>query len=77
MGQAPTASGETERLIDVETKMLVQEAYDTCYKTLTANMALMNIIVDELVETETIDAPTFQKLVLQNSLDPKQAVAAL
>ena len=77
MGQAPTASGETERLIDVETKMLVQEAYDTCYKTLTDNMSLMQTVVDELVENETVDAPTFQKLVLQNSLDPKQAVAAL
>ncbi|KAH8073549.1 metalloendopeptidase [Aureococcus anophagefferens] len=77
MGQAATASGETERLIDVETKMLVQEAYDTCYKTLTDNMSLMQTVVDELVEKETVDAPTFQKLVLQNSLDPKQAVAAL
>ncbi|KAH8097976.1 metalloendopeptidase [Aureococcus anophagefferens] len=77
MGQAATASGETERLIDVETKMLVQEAYDTCYKTLTDNMSLMQTVVDELVENETVDAPTFQKLVLQNSLDPKQAVAAL
>ncbi|KAH8066007.1 metalloendopeptidase [Aureococcus anophagefferens] len=50
MGQAATASGETERLIDVETKMLVQEAYDTCYKTLTDNMSLMQTVVDELVE---------------------------
>ncbi|KAH8043843.1 metalloendopeptidase [Aureococcus anophagefferens] len=58
MGQAATASGETERLIDVETKMLVQEAYTA--KTLTDNMSLMQT-----------------KLVLQNSLDPKQAVAAL
>ena len=40
-------------------------------------MSLMQMVVDELVENETVDAPTFQKLVLQNSLDPKQAVAAL
>merc|ERR1719174_1984802 len=33
MGSPQTASAETERLIDVETKQLVQEAYDTCYKT--------------------------------------------
>ena len=77
MGGPTTASKGTERLIDVETKMLVQEAYDTCYKTLTDNMSLMQTVVDELVENETVDAPTFQKLVLQNSLDPKQAVAAL
>ena len=77
MGSPQTASAETERLIDVETKQLVQEAYDTCYKTLTDNMSLMQTVVDELVENETVDAPTFQKLVLQNSLDPKQAVAAL
>jgi len=77
MGSPQTASAETERLIDVETKQLVQEAYDTCYKTLSENLKLMEVVVDNLVEAETIDAPTFQKLVLENSLDPKQAVAAL
>ena len=67
----------TQRRRMLETKQLVQEAYDTCYKTLTDNMSLMQTVVDELVENETVDAPTFPKLVLQNSLDPKQAVAAL
>ena len=44
-------------------------------------MSLMQMVVDELVENETVDALTFQKLVLHNSLDPgldpKQAVATL
>merc|ERR1719426_461319 len=72
MGSPQTASAETERLIDVETKQLVQEAYDTCYKTLSENLKLMEVVVDNLVEAETIDAPTFQKLVLENSLDPQR-----
>merc|ERR1719506_62947 len=67
MGQPATASGETERQIDIETKKLVQDAYDVCYKTLTANRALMETVVDELVDKETIDAAAFQKMVLEHT----------
>merc|ERR1712224_725863 len=37
MGAPQTASDTTERLIDAETKKLVQQAYDHCYETLSAN----------------------------------------
>jgi cell division protease FtsH len=67
MGQPAGASGETERLIDAEVKKLVQDAYDVCYETLTANRPLMEKLVDELVENETVNAPEFQKMVLEHT----------
>ena len=63
MGGPQTASKATERLIDVETKALVQGAYDKCYETLTANRPLLLKVVDELMEQETINQGDFQQLV--------------
>jgi len=71
-----TASGETERLIDVETKKLVQEAYDTCVRTLTGNKKLMQTLVDELVRTETVDSAALQKMVMEHTAS-EDFVAAL
>merc|ERR1719253_2181456 len=53
MGAPQTASDTTERLIDAETKKLVQQAYDHCYETLSANKELMQVLVDRLVDAET------------------------
>merc|ERR1719261_2340603 len=55
MGAPQTASDTTERLIDEETKKLVQQAYDHCYKTLSDNKELMQVLVDRLVDKETVD----------------------
>jgi cell division protease FtsH len=49
MGSPQMASGETERLIDVEVKALVQDAYDTCTRTLKMNRPLVDKLVDELI----------------------------
>ena len=38
-----------------------------CWKTLNDNRALMEKLVDELVETETVDAAAFQKMVLEHT----------
>jgi cell division protease FtsH len=67
MGGPQTASGNTERLIDEETKKLVQQAYDHCYETLSANRDLMEKLVDRLVENETVDGGEFQKMVLEHT----------
>ena len=44
MGAPQTASDTTERLIDAETKKLVQQVYDHCYETLSANKELMQVL---------------------------------
>merc|ERR1719324_523237 len=53
--QQKAASAETEREIDEQVQRLVSNAYDTCYKLLSENKALMDTMVDRLIEEETID----------------------
>jgi len=70
MGQAPVAwevpngnglqneqaaSEKTEQEIDEQVQRLVQTAYDTCYKMLSDNRALMDVMVERLIEKENID----------------------
>ena len=76
MGAPATASDATERLIDLETKKLVQAAYDVCYETLTSNRELMEKLVDRLVDKETVDASEFQQMVLEHTA-AEDLVAAL
>ena len=71
MGAPQTASDTTERLIDAETKKLVQQAYDHCYETLSANKELMQVLVDRLVDKETVDAGEFQQMVLEHTSSEK------
>jgi len=71
MGAPQTASDTTERLIDEETKKLVQQAYDHCYKTLSDNKELMQVLVDRLVDKETVDAGEFQQMVLEHTSSEK------
>ena len=49
------ASAETEQVIDDQVQRLVEKAYDTCYKMLSENRALMDVMVDKMIEKETID----------------------
>jgi len=70
MGQAPVAwegqegngltspnmaSAKTETEIDEQVKVLVERAYDNCYKTLSENRKLMDVMTERLIEEETID----------------------
>merc|ERR1711977_688721 len=71
MGAPQTASDTTERLIDAETKKLVQQAYDHCYETLSANKELMQVLVDRLVDKETVDVGEFQQMVLEHTSSEK------
>ena len=74
MGGPQTASKSTERLIDAETKALVQGAYDKCYATLESNKKLLKAVVDELMDKETIDQSQFMALVAEYG-DKEAAVA--
>jgi len=76
MGAPATASGATERLIDAETKKLVQQAYDHCFKTLSDNRELMEVVVDRLVESETVDAGEFQQMVIAHTSSEKYLAGA-
>merc|ERR1719265_2126759 len=67
MGAPQTASDATERLIDQETKKLVQAAYDVCTETLEKNRPLMEKLVEKLVDKETVDASEFQQMVLEHT----------
>jgi len=77
MGSPQMASGETERLIDVEVKALVQDAYDTCTRTLKMNRPLVDKLVDELIRLETVDAPTLQRMVLEHTATTEFAEMAV
>ena len=49
------ASAATEAIIDAEVQKIVQKAYDTCYKTLEDNRALLDALTEKMIEKETID----------------------
>jgi len=49
------ASAKTEQVIDEQVKVLVERAYQTCYKTLSENKALMDEMTLRLIDEETID----------------------
>jgi cell division protease FtsH len=68
------ASAETEKAIDDQVQRIVSNAYDTCYKLLSDNRALMDTMVDGLIEKETIDYDELQKM--RDAHFARQAVAA-
>jgi len=61
-GGAPTASDTTERAIDAEVQQIVQQAYTVCYNTLRANRELLDKVVYDLLDKETIDTADMTKL---------------
>jgi cell division protease FtsH len=71
MGAATCASQGTERLLDSETKQLVEDAFETCRSLLEENRPLLDAVVKNLVEFETIDATMLQNLVLEYSQMPQ------
>ena len=60
--QTKAASAETEQIIDGEVQKLVETAYTTCKKLLTENRALMDTMVDVMIEKETIDYDELSKM---------------
>jgi len=57
------ASEETESTIDTEVAKLVTDAYDVCKKAIAENRALLDAVVEELLEKETIDGIELDALV--------------
>ena len=62
MFQPKAASADTEKEIDDQVQILVQRAYDTCYKLLSENKALMDELTERLVEEETVDYEQLQAM---------------
>jgi len=58
-----SASEETEATIDQEVAKLVADAYAVCKNTLASNRPLLDAVVDELLEKETIEGSELDRLV--------------
>lgn len=59
-----------------EERILVEQAYDHCFKTLSDNRELMEVVVDRLVESETVDAGEFQQMVIAHTSSEKYLAGA-
>ena len=72
-------SEQTAREMDEEVKQMLGDAYDQAKETLVSHRNQLELVATELLKSETIDGPTFYKLVNQEmpSLnDPGQLAAA-
>jgi len=84
-GAGPKAASEaTERQIDEEVKLLVSDAYEHCKAVIAANREMVDEMVEDLIEKETIDYLELQELLnkyypdgLGNEKIPLPAKAAL
>ena len=60
----PRAASESRLYdIDEEVKKIVAEAYDVCKRTLAANRELVDEMVEDMIEKETLDYKELQDLV--------------
>jgi cell division protease FtsH len=72
-------SEQTAREMDEEVKRLLGVAYDQAKETLVSHRNQLELVAAELLKSETIDGPTFYKLVSQETptlKDPGQLAAA-
>src|SRR4029077_4614680 len=72
-------SEQTAREIDEEVKQLLGVAYDQAKEALVSHRDQLELVATELLKSETIDGPTFYKLVSQETpalKDPGQLAAA-
>ncbi len=60
---AQNYSGEIAYEIDKEVRRIIDEAYDRAYKLITDNRDLLDRIVDELLEHETLTAEQIERIV--------------
>jgi len=61
--RAPGASEVREKLIDEEVKLLAAEAYEHCKAVISANRELVDEMVEDLIEKETLDYKELQALL--------------
>jgi cell division protease FtsH len=71
------ASEEKEAAIDVAVSKLCDEAYETTMKTLTEHRAIMDELVNRLLEKETVDGFELADLVQEMTGKPAPAYAAI
>lgn len=64
MAQAKTYSEEVAALIDEEVKTLLDRAYQTCETILKRDRAYLDKVAGYLLEHETMDAKTFEEMLL-------------
>ena len=64
MAQAKTYSEEVAALIDEEVKALLDRAYQTCETILKRDRAYLDKVAGYLLEHETMDAKTFEEMLL-------------
>jgi len=72
-------SEQTAREIDEEVKQLLDVAYDQAKEILVSHRSQLELVATELLKSETIDGPTFYRLVSQETPslnDPGQLAAA-
>jgi cell division protease FtsH len=62
MGQMRSYSEEIAGLIDEEIKAIIDGAYARCREILTAQRDKLDLVADYLLEHETMDAATFEKV---------------
>jgi len=60
--QAKAASQATEKEIDTQVQLLVEDAYENCMKLLTDNKSLMDKLTEKLIEEETVDYEQLAKM---------------
>uniref|UniRef100_A0A7S3NIL2 AAA+ ATPase domain-containing protein n=1 Tax=Aureoumbra lagunensis TaxID=44058 RepID=A0A7S3NIL2_9STRA len=58
-----SASEQTESTIDAEVAKLVNDAYQVCRETIAQNRPLLDALVEELLECETIDGTDLDRLL--------------
>ena len=76
MANAKAASTKTEKEIDEQVQILVQRAYDRCYKMLSDNRALMDTMTERLIQEETIDYDQLEKMRDEHFAKTPEAMAA-
>jgi cell division protease FtsH len=62
-GERPVCSEETSRLIDEQTRKLLDEAYDRARETLLAKRSVLNTLAALLLEKEVVDRETLDRLL--------------
>lgn len=63
MAQTQNYSEETAGIIDAEVKQLLDEAYQTCRRLLIRDRAYLDKVARYLLEHETMDSETFEKIM--------------
>jgi cell division protease FtsH len=66
-------SADTARLVDREVRALLDSAYESAMEIINAHREQLELVVDELIRRETIDASTFDKLIAAPRHSPASA----